>query len=100
MLRYRVAPDATVPEAAFSRETYEENPTGYTGQPQPKRSKVMISSDRRCIQIMFMVGAILPVLHLIVWVVGRQRYVEILVLEGLSMRASGQQLLMTKYRRR
>lgn len=47
MLRYRVAPDATVLEAGFSRETYEENPTGYTGQPQPKRSTVMISSDRR-----------------------------------------------------
>ncbi|KAI9148489.1 hypothetical protein HJFPF1_12321 [Paramyrothecium foliicola] len=33
-LRYQVAKDTAIREAGFSRETFQENPTGYTGQPQ------------------------------------------------------------------
>ncbi|KAF4943302.1 hypothetical protein FSARC_14956 [Fusarium sarcochroum] len=35
-MRYRVAEDSTVREAGSFRDCFEENPTGYTGRPQPE----------------------------------------------------------------
>ncbi|KAJ3533622.1 hypothetical protein NM208_g7901 [Fusarium decemcellulare] len=35
-MRYRVAEDSTVREAGSIRGMFEENPTGYTGKPEPK----------------------------------------------------------------